>query len=97
MTERTEARFLVDPTGERTPAKRERLSRPASLAGITIGLLDISKARGDVFLDEIEAQLKAQNLSVKRFRKPTFARVAPPDLARQIARECEVVIEALAD
>jgi len=93
----TEDRVLFDPTAEQAPARRERLSRPASLEGITIGLLDISKARGDVFLDEIEARLKAQNLSVKRFRKPTFARVAPPDLARQIARECDVVIEALAD
>ena len=93
----TEARILFDPTAERSPAKRERLSRPTSLKGITIGLLDISKARGDVFLDQIEAQLKARQLTVKRFRKPTFARVAPPDLARQIARECDVVIEALAD
>ncbi len=97
MTETTESRFLFDPTGERTPTKRERLSRPTSLAGITIGLLDISKARGDVFLDQIAARLNERKLTVRRFQKPTFARVAPTDLKREIAAYCDVVIEALAD
>ena len=88
---------LLDPTHEQAPAQRERLPRPASLEGLTIGLLDISKARGDVFLDQIEARLAAQGLTVKRFRKPTFARVAPTDLKQQMRTECDVVIEALAD
>ncbi len=93
----TNTRTLLDPTGERSPAKRERLPRPASLDGLTVGLLDISKARGDVFLDQIEAQLTERGLIVKRFQKPTFARVAPTNLKVQISRECDVVIEALAD
>jgi len=45
----SDARVYVDPTGERDPAHRERIARPASLDGLTIGLLDISKARGDVW------------------------------------------------
>ncbi len=90
-------RILLDPTGEQTSARRERQVRPASLEGLTIGLLDISKARGDVFLDHIAATLQGRGLSVKRFTKPTFARVAPVDLSQQIATECDVVIEALAD
>lgn len=93
----TNTRTLLDPTAERAPAQRERLPRPDSLAGLTIGLLDISKARGDIFLDEIEAQLSGRGLTVKRFRKPTYARVAPTDLKQQIVTDCDVVIEALAD
>ncbi len=93
----TNTRTLLDPTGERSPAKRERLPRPASLNGLTVGLLDISKARGDVFLDQLEAHLMERGLTVKRFQKPTFARVAPTPLQQKIATECDLVIEALAD
>ena len=87
----------VDPTSERAPAHRERMARPASLDGLTVGLLDISKARGDVFLDQLEVRLRERGLRVERFRKPTFAKPAPLDLRHQIATTCDVVIEALAD
>ena len=39
---------LLDPTGETAPAQRQPLSKPASLAGLTLGLLDISKARSQL-------------------------------------------------
>jgi hypothetical protein len=89
--------ILLDPTAEQAPPQRERLPRPASLEGLTIGLLDISKARGDVFLNRIEQHLAGRGLTVKRFRKPTFARVAPVELKQAIVGHCHVVIEALAD
>ena len=89
--------ILLDPTNEKKPPLQNRNARPSSLASLTIGLLDISKAKGDVFLDEIEKQLEMQNLTIKRFCKPTHTRVAPPDLQREIAQACDVVIEALAD
>ncbi len=90
-------RVLVDPTSERAPARRARITRPVSLDGLTIGLLDISKARGDVFLDRLDVRLRERGLRVERFRKPTFAKPAPLDLRHQIATTCNVVIEALAD
>ena len=90
-------RILLDPTHERSPALRARLPRLASLAGVPVGLLDISKARGDVFLDRLEARLAAAGASVRRYRKPTFTKPAPVDLRQQIAVECGAVIEALAD
>jgi len=93
----TDTRILLDPTSELSAARRERLKRPKSLDGLTIGLLDISKARGDVFLDRIARKLTEQGCSVKRFKKPTFARVAPADLKQSISSECAVVVEALAD
>lgn len=93
MTTRT----ILDPTGERALAERARLARPASLEGLTVGLLDISKPRGDIFLNRIEQRLNEVGANVKRYRKPTFAKPAPVDLRHEIAMECQVVIEALAD
>ena len=88
---------ILDPTSERTLVARERLARPASLAGMTVGLLDISKPRGDIFLDRIEERLIGICANVNRYMKPTFAKPAPVDLRHKIATECQVVIEALAD
>jgi hypothetical protein len=91
------ARFLLDPTGERTVLERQLLTRPARLDGLTVGLLDISKPRGDVFLDRIEERLTTLGANVERYRKPTFTKPAPVDLRHEIATTCNVVIEALAD
>jgi hypothetical protein len=91
------SRFVLDPTGERQLAERQRLERPAALAGLRVGLLDISKPRGDVFLNRIEARLAEAGARVQRYRKPTFTKPAPVDLRHEIATQCDVVIEALAD
>jgi len=93
----TSERVLLDPTSERSPALRQRLPRPRSLHGLTVGLLDISKLRGDVFLDRIEQHLTAHGATVQRFRKPTFTKPAPTALRQEIAATCGLVIEALAD
>jgi hypothetical protein len=90
-------KVLLDPTSERTPSERERVARPSSLDGLTVGLLDISKARGDVFLNRLDELLTARGLRVLRYAKPTFTKPAPVDLRHEIASQCDVVIEALAD
>jgi hypothetical protein len=90
-------RILLDPTSERAPALRERLPRLESLDGRTIGLLDIAKPRGDLFLDRLEQRLRERGAAVKRFRKPTFTKPAPVDLRHEIAVSCDAVVEALAD
>ncbi len=90
-------RVLLDPTSEIAPATRTLTARPARLDGLTVGLLDISKARGDVLLDRLEQRLVADGVSVRRYAKPTFAKPAPVDLRHEIATHCEVVVEALAD
>jgi hypothetical protein len=93
----SETRVLLDPTGERQAPTRERTPRPATLDGVTVGLLDITKARGDVFLDQIEHHVTSRAGRVVRFAKPTFTKVAPIDLRHEISEQCDVVIEALAD
>jgi hypothetical protein len=90
-------RTVLDPTGEQRTSARALLPRPESLRGRTVGLLDISKARGDVVLDRLAELLAEDGATVRRYRKPTFARTAPVDLRHEIAEQCEVVIEALAD
>ena len=88
---------VLDPTAEQVPAARERTARPESLAGLTVGLLDISKPRGNVFLDRISDRLAVLGAEVHRYTKPTFSKPAPVDLRYEIATECDAVIEALAD
>ena len=45
---------LLDPTGEIEPVIRSPIAKPDTLEGKTLGLLDISKAKGDIFLDRLE-------------------------------------------
>ena len=88
---------VLDPTAENAPAERTLLDRPPSIEGLTVGLLDISKPRGDVFLDQLEGHLRDRGATVERFAKPTFTKPAPVDLRYEISQRCHVVIEALAD
>jgi hypothetical protein len=92
-----EKRILIDPTHEQLPPLRNRAPRLSSLKDRTIALLDISKARGDLFLDRLAEKLSQMELTVVRYKKPTFARVAPTDLKQKISTRCHAVIEALAD
>ena len=93
----TETKILLDPTSERSPTVRSRIDPPAKLEGLTVGLLDISKPRGDVFLDRLEENLGARGLAAKRYRKPTVSRKAPQPILDAIVDECDIVVEALAD
>ena len=88
---------LLDPTGERRAVERAAASRLPALTGRTVAVLDISKPRGDVFLDRMAELLTARGATVRRYAKPTFTKPAPADLRRRIAEECDGVIEALAD
>jgi hypothetical protein len=91
------AREFLDPTSEQSPTRRERTPPPASLDGLTVGLIDIAKARGDVFLDRLEELFTERGLHVERYRKPTFTKVLPPALAGEVAARVGVAVEALAD
>ena len=89
---------VLDPTAEgRAAAERELTDRAETLDGLTIGLLDISKPRGNVFLDRLEEHLVRIGAGVERYAKPTFTKPAPVDLRHEIATTCDAVIEALAD
>ena len=65
----------------------------------SVAILDISKPRGDVLIEQIAARLREEmpGVEIRRYRKPTFTKPAPEELRRQIAKESDFVIEALAD
>jgi hypothetical protein len=89
--------ILLDPTAETAPVMQPRLARPQSIAGMTIGLLDIAKMRGDEFLDRLDELLRERGHVVKRYRKKHFTHLAPPELKHKIKSECDLVVEGLAD
>jgi len=88
---------VLDPTAELSPSTRPRLVRPEQLEGLTVGLLDISKPRGNIFLDQLESLLSDRGIEVRRYMKPTVAKPAPVPLRQQIVGEVDLVIEGLAD
>lgn len=88
---------VLDPTAEREPGERPLAAPLSADQGARIALVDIRKPRGDVFLDAVEHELVRRGHQVQRTAKPTFTRPAPHDLRREIAQNCDAVIEALAD
>jgi hypothetical protein len=88
---------MLDPTGEHEPAARKQASRPKSLDGITIGMLDIGKARGDVFLNRLAERLGERGVAVKRYAKPTPSRLVAPEVKQKMLSEVQAAIIGLAD
>ena len=86
---------ILDPTDERVPVTRQLSSRSASVSG-RVALLDISKPRGNVLLDQLLAS-QLPGVTLTRYKKPTFSKPAPAALREEIHRDNDFVIEALAD
>jgi hypothetical protein len=89
--------WLRDPTAETSAVKRPRVAPPASLEGLTIGLFDIGKTRSDEFLDRIETRLAGRGVKVRRYAKPTNAKVAPAAVIEKVVAEADAVVIALSD
>ena len=89
---------LINPMNETPVRVLTPPSRLQSLQGKTVGLLDISKTGGNLFLDQLERLLRERfNVAnVVRTAKPTFAKPAPPGIMEQL-RTVDAVVEALAD
>jgi len=91
---------LLDPTGmdERT-GEGTLAPRPATLRGLTLGLLDNTKPNATALLRAIESVLR-EHTEVGEFRlyaKDYFGTPVKDDLLKQIAAECDVVITAVGD
>lgn len=91
---------LVNPMDESVRQERTAATKLDTLSGKTVGLLDISKPGGSVFLDRLESLLRERYgvASVIRAMKPTFTKPAPEAVIEQLLQaRCDAVIEALAD
>ena len=89
---------ILDPTDERVPVARSATRRSGAILG-NVALLDISKPRGNVLLDQLEMRLaeRLPEVGINRYAKPTFTKPAPDALRRDIREANDFVIEALAD
>ena len=60
---------ILDPTDERVPVERQLTPRAGEITG-NVALLDITKPRGNVLIDQLESRLN------ERLPKVTFTRYA---------------------
>lgn len=91
---------LVNPLDETSRVFGKPAPRLDSLKDKTVGLLDISKPGGNIFLDHLEQLLKERHgvAQVVRAMKPTFTRPAPDAVIDKLLEaRVDAVIEALAD
>ena len=91
--------MLLDPTNKVERSQKAFAPRLDTLAGTTIGLLDISKSKGAFFLDRVEEILREQYgvKDVLRRMKPTVTRPTPEPIKAELTEKCDAVIEALSD
>ncbi|HXV80190.1 MAG TPA: hypothetical protein VEG60_09960 [Candidatus Binatia bacterium] len=88
---------IINPTGVRA-SKKIRLAprRHESLCGRRIGLLDNNKPNADKFLDHIGSLLRKRYDSVELVSKRKMTRIEA-DCLKQLADQCDMVINAFAD
>jgi len=87
----------VSPFDDRVRETHVLAPRPAALDGRRVALLDITKARGDEFLDRVEELLRKRGARTFRIAKETFSRPASTEVIEEIAIHGDLTVEGLAD
>jgi hypothetical protein len=87
----------VSPFDERRRLAEPLAARPADLNGARVALLDITKRRGDEFLDRVEELLQSRGAVTFRVVKEIFSKPASPEIVRRIADRGDLAVEGLAD
>jgi hypothetical protein len=93
---------ILDPTGlsERHAAEGLTLaSRPASLSGVKIGLLENGKQNARLLLEDV-AEVLRERYGVGEAtlrRKEIFSQPASPELVDELSRQSEVVVIGVGD
>jgi hypothetical protein len=87
----------VSPFDDRAREQHALARRPAALEGLRVALLDITKARGDQFLDRVEVLLQRRGARTFRIAKEAFSRPASQDVIEEIAIHGDLTVEGLAD
>lgn len=85
---------VYDPRGGRVAAAASLAARPKTLAGLTLGVLDNTKEQADILLARAAKLLAADGAKPVFAQKPSFSRIAPPEVIEQLAM-CDVVITGL--
>jgi alpha-galactosidase/6-phospho-beta-glucosidase family protein len=87
----------VSPFDDQARVVQPFASRTRELSGSRVALLDINKARGAEFLDEVERQLQERGAKTFRIAKERFSRPASTEILERLTVEADLVVEALAD
>ncbi len=86
----------VSPFDERTRGSDPLAPRSGDLAGKRVALLDITKPRGDEFLDRVDALLRERGATTFRARKEIFSKPAAAAVIEEVGA-ADLVVEGLAD
>jgi hypothetical protein len=90
---------ILDPVGSTVAAARALASRPHSLQGAVIGVLDNSKPNARVLLQRVAGALaeKVGARDVRIWRKPGASVGATPAVLDEMAAQCGAALTASAD
>lgn len=90
---------LLSPAGVAESAEVPLAPRVSTLRGRVVGLLDNSKSGSQPFFDRLEGLLRAEHgvAAVVRRTKLAAALPAPDDMLEALARECDLVVNGIAD
>jgi len=89
---------VYDPTAADAARQDALAARFGSLDGKTVGLLNNTKDRTEIILDEVEALLRGRfpGVKLRHYRKRSVSG-AGPELMERLERECDAVVTALGD
>jgi len=91
--------IVLDPTDEPVKTSFTLAPRPVNLKGKTLGVIDNGKKNSDYILKGIWEGLQAKEGLAGHFilRKPSVSHGIPPDQAKILAEQCQVVIAGIGD
>ena len=89
---------VFDPTADERDGKDELAHRLHTLDGKVVGLLNNTKDRSDVILDELEQNLRDQfpEIEIRHYRKQSVSGMTP-DIKDRLTNEVNALITAAAD
>jgi hypothetical protein len=89
---------VFDPTADEQVGEDELAHRFNTMDGKVIGLLNNTKDRSDVILDELEQKLRDQfpGIDIRHYRKQSVSGMTP-DIKERLTDEVDALITAAAD
>jgi hypothetical protein len=91
---------LLDPTGlDERPADTTLAPRPASLLGLTVGLLENTKPNASVLLSHVGRELQREHgvQTAVMFAKSYFGTPVEESLIQRILHNCDFVVAGIGD
>ena len=89
--------YLLDPTGELEPIFKKPLEKITATPNVTVGLIDISKAKGNIFWIGSKSFLSKKGCKPNDTKNLHLHDQHQSNLVQKITSEVDVVVQALAD